>query len=236
MTNPIRVLFVDNQVEQREWLAEKLRRNYRFEVFCADDGAAALAHVKAAQTAYDVALVDVRLGTGPDGIEVMKSLQAIHPGVEVIIITGFGDVDDGLRAMQAGACNYVFKPWRDEELVVYIRAAAERRRLRNVERELDGLQKVLSVSEAMTQSLDPEEIAREICMRTVPLIPALKLFYIAAYDEIRDEVKFLWAVGAEKRDELLLRSLAEQKNWGLVGQVIKTKQAIIAADLDTDEN
>jgi GAF domain-containing protein/ActR/RegA family two-component response regulator len=235
MTDPIRILFVDNQVDAREWLAERLRRKYAFEVDCADNGEQALACVAMAQNVYDVVLLDMRLGQGPDGIEVMKSLQSAHPGVEVIIVTGFGDVEDGVRAMQQGACNYVFKPWRDEELVVYIRAAADRRRLKAIERERDWLQNILSVSQAMTQSLDPEQVAREICERVACLIPNLKLFYIASYDESREEANFLWAVDAEKRVEMLPRVLAERKAWGLAGHVIKTKKPIIVSDLDEVE-
>ncbi|MBI1761401.1 MAG: GAF domain-containing protein [Acidobacteria bacterium] len=222
MTNPIRILFVDNQVDAREWLAEKLRRTYQFAVDCAGDGDEALACVAAAQGDYDVALIDMRLGPGRDGIEVMKSIQSSHPGVEVIIITGFGDVDDGLRAMREGACNYVLKPLRDEELIVYIRAAAERRRLKAVERERDLLEKILDVSQAATRSLNPEEIARQICERTAKLIPNLDLLHISIYDEPRDEFRFLWVFGSRKEGiKLEPRPLSDKQQWGLTGHIIK---------------
>jgi len=235
MTEPIRILFVDNQVDVRDWLAEKLRRTYHFHVDCADNGEAAMERVAATQGNYDVALVDMRLGAGTNGLEVMKAVKSAYPDIEVIIVTGFGDEEDGVRALRGGACNYVFKPWRDEELVVYIRAAAERRRFKNIERERDWLQNILSVSQATTQSLDPEQVARIICESLATQIPDLKLFYIAHYDDSRDEARFLWAVDADKKVEMPPRPLRGLKRWGLAGYVIKNKKTLFVADLDEDE-
>ncbi len=233
MTPQIRVLFVDNQVDAREWLAENLRQTYELEVDCAKNGSEALARVQAAQGNYDVVLMDLRLDAGLNGIEVMKKIQLAHPDIEVIIITGFASVEDGVQAMKQGACNYVVKPLNDEELIVYIRSAADRRRFRQ---ERDWLQNILSVSQATTQTLDPEEIAREICQRVAGHIPHLKLFYIAYHDESRDEAKFLWAVNAEARIELQPRSLSDPDGWGLAGHVIKTGQTLFVSSPDEEEN
>lgn len=235
MTEPIRILFVDNQVDVRDWLAERLRRNYQFEVDCADNGKLAMERVTAAQGNYDVALVDMRLGVGPDGIDVMKSIKSSYSDIEVIIVTGFGDEEDGVRAMLEGACNYVFKPWRDEELVVYIRAAAERHRLKTAEQERAWLQSIFDVSQAATKHLDPDAVAREICEKMVNLIPAADLLYTAIYDEERDEVRFVWVVDKNGRKDIPARQLADQENWGLGGYVIKTKEPKFLDDLDRAE-
>ena len=161
-TDPIRVLIVDNEADAREWLAEWLRRTHKFEVVTANDGAEAIDRVQKTIGNYDAILIDVRLGTGPDGIETMRAIRVEHPSIEVIIITGFGSVDDGVRAMKEGAYGYVFKPLNRDEIVVYIRSAAERRRLKSeldvTAREREWLQSLLVVSEAINATLNLDEV------------------------------------------------------------------------------
>jgi PAS domain S-box-containing protein len=148
---PIRVLIVDNEVDAREWLAEWLRLAHRFEVDTVNDGVEAIARVQGAAGNYDTILMDLQLGGGPDGLETMKTIQAEYPDIQVVIMTGFGGVDDGVRAMKEGAYSYVFKPLNRDEIVVYIHSAAERRRLK---KERDWLQSLLKASEAVSSSLE----------------------------------------------------------------------------------
>jgi len=133
-TKPIRVLIVDDDdLDIKESLAEWLRRLYNFVVDIANDGAEAMACVRKATGDYDTILMDLHLGVGPDGIETMKAIRGERADIGFIIMTGRGGVDDGIRAMQAGAFNYVFKPLNYEEIVVYILSAAERRRIFDVQ-------------------------------------------------------------------------------------------------------
>ena len=155
MTETIRVLFVDNEVVTREWLAQKLRRDYQYQIDCVDNGQDAIAKVKDAQGNYNVVLLDRRLEPGLDGITVMEQIRKTYPRIEAIIFTGYGDVSEGLQAMEAGACHYVFKPLNDKGLAFYIKSAAERGRLRAVELEHNWLQHILDISQVMTKSLDP---------------------------------------------------------------------------------
>lgn len=128
---PTRILLVDNQVDAREWLAEWLRSRtaYNFDVQTADNGTQCIEKVNATAGKYDVIVMDLFLGDGQDGIETMVKVKKRFPGIETIIITGFGDGKDGIRAIDAGAFRYVLKPFRKEELAVYIHGAAERRKL-----------------------------------------------------------------------------------------------------------
>ena len=125
----IRVLIVDDRLDDREFLAARLRLEDGFEVDTTNDGNDALSQIKAAQGQYDVILMDNRLGGDPDGIETMKRIKQDYPSVETIIITGYAGIEDGIRAMKGGAYTYVVKPLRYEEIVVHIRSAAERRKL-----------------------------------------------------------------------------------------------------------
>ncbi|MCA1634095.1 MAG: response regulator [Acidobacteria bacterium] len=151
---PIRILFVDNQVDAREWLAEWLHRVHKFEVDTASDSTESIRLVQEARGNYDVILMDLLLDRGSDGIETMKVIRGLYPRVETIIITGFGCVDDGVKAMQAGAYRYVLKPLNKEELVVYIRHAAERRRLLSEA----SRSKVYETFSALRMGLDPNTV------------------------------------------------------------------------------
>lgn len=236
-TDPIRVLIVDNQVAASEWLAEVLRQTHGLEVETARNKTECLDRIIEAQGNFDVVLMDLRLGS-EDGIEVMKKIHGLYPGIETIIITGFGNVDEGIRAINAGAINYIFKPLRDEEIVVYIRSAYERRNLRQKlelsERERDWLQGLLTVGQAVVSSLDPNEVAQKVYEQIQRLLPHMKAFYIATYDESRDEVRFLLTVDEGEKVEQLSRKLSERKNWGMTGHIIKTDNPILSHDLKAD--
>lgn len=124
---PTRILLVDNEVDAREWLAELLRQQ-SFEVQTAENSSQCLQKVSEASGNYDVIVMDVVLGKGPNGVETMKEVKKRYPIIETIIITGFGD-KFGMEAVRAGAYRYVTKPINNEEIVVYIERAAEKRKL-----------------------------------------------------------------------------------------------------------
>jgi len=132
---PTRVLLVDNETSAREWLAEWLRHREGaesqqiFEVQTASDGTQCLEKVSDADGNYDVIVMDLFLGSGPNGVETMKEVKKRYPVIETIIITGFGDVNHGMKAVKAGAYRYVTKPFDNDDLVVYIERAAEKRKL-----------------------------------------------------------------------------------------------------------
>ncbi len=76
---------------------------------------------------YDLVLLDLSLPDG-DGHAVLETLREGDSGVYVLIVTARGDVDNRVRALNAGADDYIVKPFSDEELVARIRAVARRSR------------------------------------------------------------------------------------------------------------
>ena len=122
-----------------------------------------------------------------------------------------------------------------------IQYAVERRRLksnlRETEAQLKWSQGLLDISKAMISSLNSEEVAREICDQTRRLIPNIDFFYIAAYDELSDEVRFLHTFDHEKPVETPPRNLSDSKNWGLTGYIIKNLQQLLCYDdLENETN
>jgi two-component system nitrogen regulation response regulator GlnG len=74
----------------------------------------------------DALLLDVRL-PGRDGISALPEFRAIAPGAPVVVMTAFGDLDTAVRAVKAGAFDYLVKPFDlDRVAQVVTRALAER--------------------------------------------------------------------------------------------------------------
>jgi RNA polymerase sigma factor (sigma-70 family) len=70
-------------------------------------------------------VVDVRM-PGPSGLDLQESLSAAGWLAPIIFITGHGDVPTSVRAMRAGAVNFLQKPFEDEVILAAIREAVER--------------------------------------------------------------------------------------------------------------
>jgi two-component system, LuxR family, response regulator FixJ len=68
------------------------------------------------------ALLDLRMPE-MDGFEVHARLQLINPGLPVIVVTAQGDVQTAVRAMKAGAVDFIEKPYSDDTLIAAIESA-----------------------------------------------------------------------------------------------------------------
>jgi DNA-binding NtrC family response regulator len=119
-----RVLIVEDDPDFLESLAEMLRRQ-GYSVRSAGDGAAGLGQVREA----DVLITDVRL-PGLSGLELLARGRERNPSLQVIVMTGYGSIQDAVEAMRRGACNYLVKPFESEELLLHLRQLDEVIRLR----------------------------------------------------------------------------------------------------------
>jgi len=119
------VLVVDDEELYRELLTSRLGRS-GYQVSEAGDGEKGLQ--LAQETGVDVALVDIKM-PGIDGIELLKRLKAFDPQLEVVILTGHGDVDTAISAMKLGAFDYLSKPYKLTELDLVVARALEKRSL-----------------------------------------------------------------------------------------------------------
>ena len=75
--------------------------------------------------AVDIVLLDISL-PGIDGHEVLSRIRARRPGLPVLMLTARDDLDNKVRALEAGADDYLTKPFAFEELVARIRALTRR--------------------------------------------------------------------------------------------------------------
>lgn len=100
-----------------------------YEVEIANSGEEAL--VKAASFNPDVALLDLKM-PGIDGIETMCRMQKLFQGVQYIIITANGEVPDAVKAINAGAYNFIKKPFDNEELIGIVKGALEVKKMYDI--------------------------------------------------------------------------------------------------------
>ena len=83
------------------------------------------------ETRYDCVLLDMNFSrdasSGREGLQWLENAKRIDPGVVVVMVTGYGDVDLAVRAMKHGAADFVTKPWSNERLLAAVHAAARLR-------------------------------------------------------------------------------------------------------------
>jgi CheY-like chemotaxis protein len=140
------ILVVDDVEENRTVLERRLRRQ-GFEVECAMDGRLALECV--ARRRFDLVLLDVRMPE-LDGYRVLQHLKAdpASRDIPVIMISAVDDMDSVVRCIEAGAEDYLPKPFDAVLLGARINASLEKKRLRDA--EVEYLRRVAKVIDAAT--------------------------------------------------------------------------------------
>ncbi len=117
-----RVLIVDDETDFLELFTKRMARR-NLDVHGVSSGRAALDYL--AGNDVDVVVLDVKM-PGMDGIETLREIKKHHSELEVIMLTGHGSVDSGLKGMSLGAYDYVMKPFTIDDLLERIQKARER--------------------------------------------------------------------------------------------------------------
>src|SRR5216117_2534949 len=126
------ILVIDDEEIMREILEALLTRE-GYDVRLASSGAEGLEIARALPV--DAALVDIMM-PGLDGIATLDELKRIDEDLAVITITAYASIESAISAMKAGAFDYITKPFKNDEVLVVVRNALERRRLVNENRNL----------------------------------------------------------------------------------------------------
>ena len=129
----VRVLLVDDQVEFVETLVKRITRR-GLDIRGVSSGQEALAFLDAHPV--DVVVLDVKM-PGMDGIEVLRLIKRLHPGIEVIMLTGHASLEMAMKGMENGAYDYLMKPMDIDELLYKIEDASNLKQLQS-ERETFG--------------------------------------------------------------------------------------------------
>jgi two-component system response regulator HydG len=152
-----RVLVIDDDAGVRDSMGRMLR-SAGYTVQTASTGEEGFDAARG--DAFDVILSDMRM-PGLSGIDVLRKLRDVRVDASFIVMTGFGTVDTAVEAMKLGAVDFVQKPFFRDELLMRVRAAADRRQLA---RQVDLLQRqnqpdasldaLVGASQAMTKVKD----------------------------------------------------------------------------------
>jgi DNA-binding response OmpR family regulator len=145
------LLVVDDEAELRELLRRSFVRDGH-RVLAVPDGRSAID--RATTDHFDVVLLDVSLGSGPDGCEVCRTLRAHRNPVPIIMLTARDSEAEAVLGLEAGADDYVTKPFGLAELRSRIRAVLRRAAPRGLGEE------VLEVG-----PLTLDRASREVCVR-----------------------------------------------------------------------
>ena len=135
-----KILVVDDELFVRELLSEFLGKQ-GFEVLLAESGEKALEIAKSSPV--QIALIDLKM-PGMDGIQTLKELKKKNPQILPIIMTGYPTIESAVEALRSGACDYVIKPFKLNELRTSIDRVLKEHRLKY---EIDELKEKIKYFE-----------------------------------------------------------------------------------------
>jgi two-component system copper resistance phosphate regulon response regulator CusR len=118
----MRILVVEDEPAAAALLAKGLRES-TYAVDVAPDGVAALE--QSAVNDYDLVILDVLL-PGLNGLEVCRAIRSDGGSMPILMLTARGQVDDRVQGLDAGADDYLPKPFHFEELLARVRALLRR--------------------------------------------------------------------------------------------------------------
>lgn len=117
---------------------------------------------------FDVILLDMNfnssINTGNEGIFWLKKIKELKPGICVIMITAYGDIDLAIRSLKEGAFDFVVKPWHNEKLLTTIKEAVKRK-------ENKGSAPLITSTIFETELLGESEVMRDIFYKIQKIAP-----------------------------------------------------------------
>jgi len=109
----------------------------------------------------NVAIIDVKLDKGDnDGLELLSHIKKINKNIPVIIITGHANVEMAVKALKAGAFEFIEKPFNQERLLNFVNRAIENINLKNVNKEFED--KLFSSYDLIGSSSNTQNIKEQI--------------------------------------------------------------------------
>jgi putative two-component system response regulator len=185
------ILIVDDEPLVRDVLSRWLSAE-GFVCRAAADGASAWQSLQ--QQPADLVTCDINM-PGISGVELLRQIKGDDPDSAVLMLTGCGETDTAIRALTMGACGYLLKPVKREELVFQVQQGLERSSLRRERRRYT------------------EELERQVREQTQTIRAAHEetIHRLVTASSFRDE-----ETGAHiRRTGLLSEALARAAGWSL---------------------
>jgi len=130
---PVPLIIVDDEAAHVRALCDMLQlEGYATSGF--ESARAALAALR--EQSFDLLLTDLMMPE-MDGIALLREARELDIDITGIVMTGHATIDTAVKAIQAGACDYIVKPFRVNQLLPVIARALDSRRLKRLNRELE---------------------------------------------------------------------------------------------------
>lgn len=152
-----KVLIIDDEEKLRTLLARIISLE-GFEVMQAADCKSALKKLE--QIEVDVVLCDVKLPDG-NGVDLVKKIKETYPSLEIILLTAYGNIPDGVQAIKNGAFDYITKGDDNNKIIPLLYRALEKgnlaKRVIQLEKQLGNrysFDKIIGTSKPILQAID----------------------------------------------------------------------------------
>lgn len=128
----MKVMIIDDEEPMRHMLSVILKRE-GYEAAAFAEAAKAISVLEADE--FDFVLSDIKM-PGMDGMEFLKALRGKKAEPTVIMMSAYGTVDVAIECMKLGAYDYISKPFKADEIILTLRKAEERERLKRENKRL----------------------------------------------------------------------------------------------------
>lgn len=151
-----KILIIDDE----EKLRNLLSRIIKLEGFIVAEAGTLKAGIKLLEKEqFDVVLCDVKLPDG-NGVEFVKEIKPKYPSVEIILLTAYGNIADGIQAMKNGAFDYITKGDDNDRIIPLLQRAMEKvalqKRIEQLEKQVDkryGFDSILGESTFIKEAI-----------------------------------------------------------------------------------
>ncbi len=151
-----KILIIDDEEKLRALMVRIIKLE-GFEVVEAASCKAGLKNL--AQTTIDVVLCDVKLPDG-NGVELVKEIKNTYPSIEIILLTAYGNIADGVQAIKNGAFDYITKGNDNDKIIPLINRAIEKvqlqKRIEKLEQQVGkkyGFESILGSSPLIEEAI-----------------------------------------------------------------------------------
>ncbi len=152
-----KILIIDDEEKLRSLLARIIRLE-GFEVIEAGTIKAGMKFLEKEE--FSVLLCDVKLPDG-NGVDLVSTVKAKYPAIEIILLTAYGNIADGVQAMKNGAFDYITKGDDNEKIIPLLNRAMERAQLQKRIEQLEervgkryGFENILGESSLIKEAID----------------------------------------------------------------------------------
>jgi signal transduction histidine kinase len=214
----MKLLIIDDEKPVLEMLELSLSSE-GYDVLTAESGSEGLSVF--ADKAPEIVITDIKM-PGMDGIEVLKRIKSANEDAEVIVITGHGDMDSAIQALQNGASDFITKPIRDEVLMLSLDRAKKKlsmsKQLRDYTENLEDKVEACKVELEEAQ----EEIIRNERLATIGETVAGLAHYIKNILTGLRGGMYMVNVGLDKDKPQMLR-----EGWGVVSRNVERVSELV---------